>query len=391
MKRFLKVLLKTILVILVVLNLVILCSGRWYLWKGIWNTYLKGRSGPSATEYAIFENRKVNAAQPQPWAFATGYNKSHLPDTLATRLGEIKTHALVIIRNDSLLHEQYWDGYSDTSHTNSFSMAKTYVGLLLGCALKDGDIPSINEPVSTYIPEFKEGPKAKVTLLHLLTMTSGIGFDESYVNPFAYPAEAYYGSDLLKATLKYDMAEEPGKVFRYQSGNSTLLACCISAATRKPLSAYLSEKLWSPMGSEQPAYWSLDHKDGIEKGYCCINSNARDFCRMGVLALHHGNWKGRQLIDSAYIAASVKAFDCKESDGSPNCEYGYAWWITEYKGLKIFYARGILGQFVICIPEKNMVICRLGRQRRPKIPQGSCPIDVAYCVEAAMQMYDNPK
>ncbi|MBS1636540.1 MAG: serine hydrolase [Bacteroidetes bacterium] len=383
--RIFKFLLKTILVLILVLNLIILFSGRWYLWKGIANTYLVGRSGPSATEYTIFENRRIDAGTSQAWPISGAYNTRTLSPDLEEKFKQIKSHALVIIRNDSILHEQYWDGFSDTSHTNSFSMAKTYVGVLLGCALKDGSIKSLDEPVSTYIPAFKEGAKAKITLRHLVTMTSGIDFNESYANPFAYPAEAYYSTDLMKATLKYDAGSEPGKAFKYLSGNTTLLGYCISAATHKPLAQYLSEKLWKPMGCEHPAYWSLDKKDGVEKAYCCINSNARDFARLGKLALHHGNWNGQQLVDTAYIDEAVKPFPCIDADtGEPNKKYGYSWWVTEYNGLKIFYARGILMQYIICIPEKNMIICRLGRERRPK-SNDYCPVDVTYCVQAALQ------
>lgn len=387
LKRIIKALLKSILVIILLLNLIILFSGRWYLWGAVWKTYLHGHSGPTATEYAMFENRKIEAGEPQPWPLSKRYNTGQLQPDMERKFKEIKTHAFVIIRNDSLIHEQYWDGFSDTSHTNSFSMAKTYVSVLLGCALKDGSVPSIDEPVSTYIPSFKEGAKAKITLRHLATMTSGLGFNESYVSPFGYPAEGYYGSDLLASSTRPDAESEPGKVFKYLSGNTALLGYCISVATRKPLAAYLSEKLWKPMGCEHAAWWSLDKKDGLEKAFCCINSNARDFARLGKLALHHGNWNGRQLVDSAYMEASTRPFDCLEENGDKNKTYGYSWWITQYKGLRIYYARGILMQYVICVPEKNLVICRLGRVRRPKSPS-ACPTDVMYCVDAALNMYN---
>ncbi len=385
-KRIFSFLLKTVLVLVILVNLIILFSGHWYLWGAVWNTYFHGRSGPSATEYTIFENRKIEAGTAQPWLVSQRYNTAKLSQAYEDKFKAIKTHAFVIIKNDSLVHEQYWDGFSDTSHTNSFSMAKTFVSVLLGCALKDGSIPSINEPVGTYIPAFKEGRKASITLRHLVTMTSGIDFDESYVNPFAYPAEGYYGHDLLASSTKQDVAGEPGKVFKYLSGNTALLGYCISVATRKPLAVYLSEKLWKPMGCEHPAYWSLDRKDGMEKAFCCINSNARDFARLGKLAMHQGKWNGQQLVDSAYMEASTRPTDCLEENGEKNHTYGYSWWLANYRGLRIYYARGILMQYVICVPEKNLVICRLGRMRRPKTAS-PVPVDVMYCIDAALQMY----
>src|ERR1700741_2002642 len=172
--------------IILLVCLIILFSGRWYLYKGLWYTYLSGRSGPSATEYQIFENRKVEALDPKPIPRSKFYNSSELPKDAETIFRNFDAHAFVVTRNDSLIHEQYWDGYGDTSHTNGFSIAKTYCSVLLGCALKDGFIKSLDEPVSKYISEFATGEKSKITLRHLVTMTSGIAFDESYISPFAY-------------------------------------------------------------------------------------------------------------------------------------------------------------------------------------------------------------
>lgn len=390
MKRIFLFLVKSLLVIILLFNLIILFSGRWYLYKAIYNTYLQGRSGPNALEFRIFENRKIPAASnPEPWPFATHYNSKLLPATLEQRMREVGSIALVIVKNDSLLHEQYWDNFSDTSHTNSFSMAKSYVGALLGFAIKDGLIKSIDQPVSDYIPEFKNDWRKQVTLKHLVTMTSGIAFDESYANPFAFPAEGYYGSDLLQACINYNEKEsEPGTVYHYLSGNTALLGYCISKAAGKPLATYLHEKIWEPLGCERPAYWSLDKGDGLEKAFCCINSNARDFAKLGKLYMHCGNWNGKQLLDSNYVAQSVIPYACKETDGTENHTYGYSWWLTSYKGLKVFYMRGMLGQYVICVPEKKLVITRLAQLRRPPGPD-HCPLDVGYCIDAALEMYGN--
>ena len=223
MKKIFKFILYFIVTLVVLVNLIILCSGRLYIYKAIRTTYFVGHTGPSATEYHIFENRKIEATDPSPLTRSKSYNTAKIPTEIETILDKFDAHAFVIIKNDSLLHEQYWDGFSDTSHTNSFSVAKTYCSILLGCALKDGYIKSLDQPVGDFIPEFKIGDKAKVTLRNLATMTSGIGFDESYISPFAYPAEGYYGDDLLKATLAYEMNETPGQTFRYLSGNSALL------------------------------------------------------------------------------------------------------------------------------------------------------------------------
>ncbi len=387
MKSKLKIFFKIIILIIVVLNLLILVTGKLYLYKGVYNTYLKGRMMPNNSEYAIFDYRKIEARKPQPWPKSIKYNTATLSTGFENLFKEIETHAFVIIKNDSLIHEQYWEAYSDTSHTNSFSMAKSYIGALLGCALKEGFIKDINQLVNTFIPEFKNDWRQKITFKHLVTMTSGIYFDESYGNPFSFPAEGYYGEDLYKTCTKYDENEfEPGTIFNYLSGNTGLLGYCITKATHKTLSEYLSEKLWTPMGCEYTAFWSLDKKDGFEKAFCCINSNAKDFARLGQLYLNYGNWNGHQLIDSAYIKESITPFDCNELDGCKNRTYGYAWWLTNYKNMDVYFMRGILGQYVICIPQLKMVICRLGNKGSGN-GNKHWPPDVEHCIEAAMQMY----
>lgn len=388
LKKIAKILLKTVLVIFVLINGVILCTGRFYLYKAISTTYLSGKRGPSSTEYQIFENRKIAALSPKKWPVSPKYNSVKLDEKYEALMKEVKTHAFLIIKNDTIVHEQYWDGFSDTSHTNSFSMAKSFTSALLGVAIKEGFIKSIDEPVNTYIPEFKKDWRSKITLKHVATMSSGIGFDESYGNPFSYPAEGYYSTDLMAATLKYTkQVSEPGTVFNYLSGNTTLMGYCISKAVGKPLATYLGEKLWTPMGCENDAYWSIDKNDGLEKAFCCINSNIRDFARIGKLYMHQGNWEGIQLIDSAYVNQSIIPFDGLEVDGSKNRTYGYSWWLTENKGLRIFYMRGMLNQFVICIPQKNMIVCKLSGKRRAKNKEHT-PTEVAYCIDAALSMYD---
>lgn len=378
---------KWFLIILVILNLAIIVCGKSYLYKGIWNTYLKGRSGPSINEFDIFENREVAAGTEQKWNHLKNYNTGKIPAALEAHFSEMQTVAFVVVKNDSLAHEQYWDGFGPDSKSNSFSMAKTFVSVLIGAAIDEGKIKSIDQPVSDFLPEFKEGDNSKLTIKHLLTMSSGINFDENYVSPFAYPAAAYYGSDLTKLTMGYKVTEEPGKTFIYLSGNSELLGFIIEKATGKKLSEYMSEKLWKPLGAKNAASWSLDHADGMEKAYCCFNSNAPDFARIGELYLDSGKWNGTQIINADYVAKSIAPADLKDVDGKQIDNYGYAWWlIPEYRGHRIFYARGILGQYIICIPDKKMVVVRLGKKRE-KRHGNDHPLDLYYYIDAALDMY----
>ena len=152
---------------------------------------------------------------------------------------------MLIIHHDSIVFEKYWGEFNDKSCTNSFSIAKTVTSILVGCAIADGSIKSLDQPVGDFLPEYKEGDFSKITVRHLLTMSSGIAFDEDYADPCAYPAEAYYGSDLRSLTLGYTtVTEEPGKTFRYLSGNTQVLGFVLAKATGKTLSDYASEKLW---------------------------------------------------------------------------------------------------------------------------------------------------
>jgi CubicO group peptidase (beta-lactamase class C family) len=385
----LKKIAKWLLIVLIILNVIILLSGKSYLYKGVFNTYLQGRSGPSINEYKIFENRELKTATPQPWPLAKDYNKAAIPEKYLPVFERLKSIAFLVIKDDSLRYEKYWENYGPSSATNSFSMAKTFVSILIGAAIKDGKIKNVDQPVKDFLPEFKEEKPGTVTIKHLLMMASGIDFDEDYVNPFAYPAAAYYGSDLKQLSLGYTAREEPGKVFKYLSGNTELLGIILEKATGKHLSDYATEKLWKPMGAEHPAFWSLDQLDGMEKCFCCFNSNARDFARFGQLYLDSGKWKGQELIPADYVAASVQPNGLVDEAGLKVKHYGYQWWmLPNYKRSFVFYARGILGQYIFIIPEKRMVVVRLGHKRDNE-KEDDTPKDVYTWLNAALDMYEN--
>ena len=387
MKRLLKILkfiFKWLLILIVILNIFILVSGKTYLYKGFANTYLKGRVTASIDEYKIFDNRTVKAGTTHEWALGKDYNTSKIPSPYLENMERMKTIAYLVIKDDSIRHEEYWDGYSDTSHTSSFSMAKTFVSILVGIAIEEGKLKSLDEPVGDFLSEYKEGNKSKITLRHLVTMSSGINFDESYINPIGFAAEAYYGSDLRKLIFKYNAEKEPGKYFEYLSGNTQLLGFVLSKAVGMSVSEYASEKLWKPVEAEYDAYWSLDHKDGDEKAYCCFNSNARDFARIGKLYLDSGRYNGRQIVPEKYVLESIQPAPTLDGD-EPNKRYGYAWWLLpDYKGHDIFYARGILGQYIIMIPDLKIIAVRLGKRR--ELSTDKHPPDLYWYIDAAIEM-----
>jgi len=217
-------------------------------------------------------------------------------------------------------------------------------------------------------------------------MSSGSNWDESYTSPMSMTTQAYYGNDLQALAEEMHVVDEPGKYFSYKSGDTQLLSLIVKNATGKALGDYASEKLWQPMGAEHDALWCLDKKDGLEKAYCCFNSNARDFARFGKLVLNHGRFNGKQVISEKYITeATTPARYLLDDEGKPLDFYGFQWWIVKSGGKYIPYARGILGQYIFAIPEKNAIIVRLGHTRSENYIAHH-PCDVITYLEEGMKM-----
>lgn len=268
------------------------------------------------------------------------------------------TVAFLIIKSDTILYEKYFDKYTEESIVASFSMAKSVTSILIGCAIDDGLIKSVDEPITNYIPELKKEGFEKVTIKHVLQMTSGLDFNESYVNPFGDAAAFYYGRNLRKQIDKMELKTEPGKRFQYVSGNTQLLGLILERAIKtKTVTEYLEDKLWKPLGMEYDATWSLDKKkNGLEKTFCCLNARARDFAKIGRLYLNKGNWNGKQIVSQKWIEESTRA-DLTEGGAS---FYKYQWWLPSQSG--DFMAEGILGQFIYVNPVKDVIIVRLGKK-----------------------------
>lgn len=343
---------------------------------------------PKIDQYPIFENRVVKAEAPEPWQLSEAYNKLEIPADYLPRFEELETVAYVIIQDSTLLFEQYWEDYSPQSLSNSFSMAKSIVSLAVGCAIDEGYIESVDQQVRDFVPGFDGFGGKRLTLRHLLTMSAGVDFQEAYTSPFSPTTQLYYGNDLRQIAFGMKETEEPGVNFVYQSGVTQLLAFVLERAVGEPLSTYVSRKLWTPMNAEEHALWSLDRKDGTEKAYCCFNSNARDFARFGQLLLNGGSWNGRQLVSSAYLqeaTAPDTSLTFKEFQ-EPNQCYGFQFWSLNYKGMQIPYMRGILGQYVFVIPEKNAVVVRLGHKRSDTRSDQHYPDDIDTWLGAAIEM-----
>ena len=360
MKKILKIFLALLLATGLLIALLFIFDYG-YIFKGINVIYMQGHSTAYIDDYTEFDNRTIEAGEIQPWPLHEDYNTVSPTNELKELNNELQTVAFLIIKNDSIWFEDYAEGYGKNSLTNSFSMAKSITTALLGKAIKDGFIESLDQPVRDFFPSMETPYDAPLTVGDLSSMASGLNWNEDYYNPFSQTARAYFDEDIRKVVLNLKVKEEPGKEFEYLSGNTLFLGMIIEKATGKTLSEYLSESFWKPMGMRNDALWQLDSREsGLEKAYCCIASNARDFAKFGKLFKDYGNWNGRQLLDSGFVAKAI----VPRFEDSP--EYGYGLWLSDYKSKEIFYLRGVLGQYVIVIPEDDLIIVRLGKELKKR-------------------------
>lgn len=318
---------------------------------------------PGIDDLDMFEHHTVAASDScWQWPSARDCNTYRMRPADSAYIDSLRTVAFLVIQHDSVVYEEYRNGWNDTLTSNIFSSTKSIVGLLVGVAIDEGKIRSLDEPVGNYIPAFNEGKKRNITIRHLLTMSGGLSWDEAYASLFSVTTHGYYGDDLYDLVTGLDVIEEPGRQFSYRSGDTQLLAFVVEAATGKSISDYAAEKLWRPMQACRDAYWLLDRKGGDEKAFCCFHTSAREVARFARLMLHEGNWNGRQLISREYMreATSPATYIQNQWGTGPLDYYGFQIWIMHYKGQVNPYFRGMLGQYIIAIPERDAIVVRLG-------------------------------
>ena len=321
---------------------------------------------PTIDDLGIFEHATVHAPDScWEWTVSDKYNSFRLSKEDSAYIDDMKTASFLIIRNDSILYETYRGGWNDTLTSNLFSATKSIVGLLVGIAIDEGKIGSVDDKVVKYIPEYNRGRQKDITIRNLLTMSAGMDWDEAYASLFSVTTHGYYGNDLYNLIMSLDIVDTPGVQYSYRSGETQLLSFVVEAATGETISRYAEKRLWQPMMAGQNAFWLLDKKDGDEKSFCCFHTTARDAARFGRLMLNKGNWNGKQLVSKEYIEeAMTPASYLKDQWGKdPLSYYGFQTWIMDYKGEKCPYFRGMLGQYIIAIPSKNAIVVRLGHKR----------------------------
>ena len=310
-------------------------------------------------------------------------------------LADTYTAAFLIIRNDSIIYEKYFDGFGEQSLLPSFSVAKSFVGTLVGIASYEGKI-SVNASITDYIPELKKNDPRfeKITIRNLLDMRSGILFKEGTYNLKDDAIKMAFRPNTIKQLRKLKIEKPAGGEFNYQSINTYLLAIALQRVTGKKISAYLSEKIWKPAGMEYNGTWTVDSKAHQQEiAYAGVNATARDFARLGKIYLEKGTVNNHHILSEQWINATVNKDTMQKFDGYRN----QFWGVNRYKvfpdsldavNYKIqynlqgkvgsfinkskvksffisyrtpeFYAEGILGQFIYVQPEKNLIIVRLG-------------------------------
>jgi CubicO group peptidase (beta-lactamase class C family) len=336
--------------------------GDGYLANTLNASVKRGGMTAGIEDHRLFPGRNIATGTPVMWRKHPDYNATPLSESLSKTLATTETVAYLVVKDGQLLREHYFRDHGPDKISNSFSMAKPIVGMLLGFAVADGKLASLEEPVSRHLAGYDSGPAANLKIVDLIRMTSGMRWDdpEVYDNPLARTARLYYTDDLSRFIGSMPIDTEPGTRFHYNSANTVLAARIVQKTTGKSVSEYLSEKLWQPLGMEYNANWMLDHEGGEEKAYCCLSASARDFARLGQFVLQQGNWEGKQLLSRDFFQAAL-------AHSSPNYGYGFRMDGEHKPAFSLF--RGINGQLIILIPEHNMVIVKLGGKALPDDPK----------------------
>jgi CubicO group peptidase (beta-lactamase class C family) len=324
-------------------------------------------------DYNVFPEREIQNAPPcfhfsspedieavHPFldrALASTVQRSQT-ETIDQFLERNGTVAFLLIRNDTLLLERYYNGYDHSSICTSFSTVKSFVSAMVGIALHEGLIHDLDDPITNYLPELTAPHWSVITLRHLISMSSGLKYNPNGFFPWNDEPRVYYSLDLRELARSARREEAPGLHFHYNNYNLVLLGMILERITGNSVSEYLQEKIWKPLGMEFPASWSLDSQhSGMEKMESGLNAPAIDFAKFGRLYLRRGDWNGKQIIPESWIAESTTI----EPDAKWT-NYKYLWWVPR-SGKGRFMAVGNLGQFIYVAPDKDCLILRFGRGR----------------------------
>ncbi len=351
----------------IVMLALVVAAGGLYVWAlTATDTSLVARGitwgDADVDDWQRFPSRPVHASA-QPVRFEADTPAWLLDDLkiddrpLASYLEETNTTAFIILHGDELLYEGYFNGASREATVTSLSVAKSFASTLVGIAIDEGYIGSLEDPVTDYIPELLErDPRfADITIRHLISMASGIGYHESS-SPLNDGTRTYYAPDLRAAALESRIEEAPGTRFLYNNYNPLLIGMVLERATGMSMSEYLETRLWQPMGAEADGSWSLDSdRSGFEKMESGINGRAIDFAKLGWLFLNEGRNGDRQVVPTAWVEEATRV----DTTTDPSAAYQYFWWIDQERNA--YYAEGNFCQFIYVVPDTELVLVRHGK------------------------------
>ena len=266
-----------------------------------------------------------------------------------------RTSGLVIIQDGKIRFERYGLDFDANGRWTSFSVAKSFTSTLVGAAIQDGFIKSLDDTVSRYIPDLRGSAYDQVTIRQLLTMSSGVRWNEDYEDPNADVARFnnVKPTEGMDATVSYmrtlERAHPAGEVWNYNTGETNLIGVLVSSATGKPLAQYLQEKIWHPAGMEAEATWLLG-RTGHEIAGCCMQTATRDLARFGLFVLANGNVGGKQIVPETWFAEAITK---QKEIGEPGHGYGLQWWTYDDGAVA---AKGIFGQGIFIDPARRLVI-----------------------------------
>ena len=338
-------------------------TGNGFFINALERTYLKGHATANVNDAEAFNVAAIETANPQPLPESSRYNTKPLSPGFRQDLEQWDSVAYLVLKDGEIVNEHYFGGYDDRSRTNSFSMAKTVVTMLVGIAIEEGYIDSLDQLVTDFIPEFADDKLGdSATLANLSLMNSGYDWVEHYYSWFSPTVELYHGSDVEDFLVNRSFSDAPGERWYYSSASTQLLGIALKRALQRggrdiSISQYLSEKIWQPLGMNDAATWHTDEA-GMEMVFCCINSNARNFAKLGQLMLDNGNWNGQQVVPEHFIKKMI------QPDGADH--YGYSTWLNYENNPPFYHFSGHLGQSINVVPGHRLVVVRLGERRNDK-------------------------
>ena len=281
-------------------------------------------------------------------------------------LADSWTTGLLVIQDDRIVYERYSLGHSESTRTISWSMAKSFISAMIGIALDEGSIASIEQPVDFYVPELQGSGYETVRIKDVLQMSSGIAFNEDYgdfnsdINRWGRGFALGSPQDKFAASLT--RGREPGTLNHYVSIDTHVLSMVLSRATGKSITGYMQEKLYQPLGMEYDGYWLVDGA-GKEMALGGLNLTMRDFAKLGSLYLNHGELDGKQIVPANWIAASTVADAPHLQPAEGDFGYGYQWWLPLSDDGE-YMAMGVYGQYIYINPSKSMVVVKLSANPR---------------------------